>query len=129
MPLNKKYLLIAVIFLIIEILIAVFVHDAFVRPFLGDMLVVILIYTFIKAFIKISYLKAAFIVWIFAILVEVSQHFNLIGILGLQDSEMGKAVLGNSFSWMDILMYSLGIILILFVEKLRHKNASFSACS
>lgn len=124
---NKNYFFVALIFLLIEVIIAVYVHDAFVRPFLGDMFVVILIYTFLKAFVKIGYLQAALLVFVFAILVEISQHLDLIRILGFQDSGIGKAVLGNSFSWIDILMYSLGILLVLVVERLRGGNVSFSS--
>ena len=40
-----------VILLLTEVLIALYVHDAFVRPYIGDVLVVIVIYTFIRIFV------------------------------------------------------------------------------
>ena len=39
------YAIATVILLLIEVLIAVYVHDAFVRPYIGDVLVVVVIYT------------------------------------------------------------------------------------
>ena len=39
------------VLLVIEVLIALFVHDNFVRPYIGDVLVVIVIYTFVRIFI------------------------------------------------------------------------------
>ena len=37
------------IFLAIEVLIALYVHDDFVRPYLGDVLVVVVLYFFVSA--------------------------------------------------------------------------------
>ena len=39
------YAIATVVLLLIEVLIAVYVHDAFVRPYIGDVLVVVVIYT------------------------------------------------------------------------------------
>ena len=39
-----------VIFLV-EFLIARYVHDSFIRPYVGDVLVVILLYTFVRIFV------------------------------------------------------------------------------
>ena len=119
---DKKYFFLALVFFVIEIFIAIYVHDKIIRPFLGDLFVVILIYAFLKAFINIRYIKAALVVWIFAVIVEISQHLEFIKILGFSNSEIGKAVLGNSFSWLDILMYSIGTLLIVFVEWLRREH-------
>ena len=45
------YAIATVILLLIEVLIAIYVHDAFVRPYIGDVLVVVVIYTFIRIFV------------------------------------------------------------------------------
>ena len=45
------YAIATVILLLIEVLIALYVHDAFVRPYIGDVLVVVVIYTFIRIFV------------------------------------------------------------------------------
>ena len=49
---NKKYLFCFIILFLIESLIAIFIHDNFIRPYLGDLLVIILIYCFISIFLK-----------------------------------------------------------------------------
>jgi hypothetical protein len=56
---NKNYFGLAILIFIIEVLIALFVSDSFVRPYLGDVLVVILIYCFIKSFLRLSVLSLA----------------------------------------------------------------------
>ncbi|MDB5208403.1 MAG: hypothetical protein JWR72_3478, partial [Flavisolibacter sp.] len=39
--------------------------------------------------------------------------------LGLGSFKLARVVLGSSFEWMDLLAYSLGIIVVVVVEKLR----------
>ena len=43
------------IFLVIEVLIALYVHDDFVRPYLGDVLVVVVLYFFVRIWIPEKY--------------------------------------------------------------------------
>ena len=79
---NKTYFALAVLLFIIEVLIALYQHDNFVRSYGGDFLVVILLYCFIKSFIVKPVIKTAIAVLIFAYSVEISQYFHLIKLLG-----------------------------------------------
>lgn len=119
---NQKYLAIAILLFLIEILIALFVHDKFIRPYFGDFLVVILIYCFLKSFVNLPVGSAALIVLIFSFVVEMGQYFNLIGILGLQHSAFARTVLGNSFAWIDLMAYVAGILSVVIIEKVYFKH-------
>ena len=121
---NKNYFVLALLLFIVEVLIALYVHDSFYRPYFGDFLVVIFLYCFLKAFVKISVWRAAIIVLLFSFFVEFTQYLNLITLLGLQKSGLAKAVLGTSFSWEDLVCYTAGILCVLFFEKLILKNRS-----
>lgn len=114
---NQKYFAVTLLLFLIEILIALFVHDKFVRPYVGDFLVVILIYCFLKSFLNLSVWIAAFIVLLFSFSIEIMQYFNAIEKLGLQNSAIAKAILGNSFSWIDLLAYGIGILTVISIEK------------
>ena len=57
--LNKTYLTLAVFIFVIEVLIALYVHDNFIRPYVGDVLVVILMYCFVKSFLDVPALALA----------------------------------------------------------------------
>lgn len=114
---NQKYFAITILLFLIECLIALFLHDKFVRPYVGDFLVVILIYCFLKSFLNLPVWIVAFIVLLFSFSIEITQSFNAIGKLGLQNSEIAKALLGNSFSWIDLLAYAIGIFTIIGIEK------------
>lgn len=119
---NQKYLAIAVLLFLIEILIALFVHDKFVRPYFGDYLVVILIYCFLKSFVNLSVWSAALIVLVFSFTVEIGQYFNMIGLLGLQHSAFARTIIGNSFAWIDLMAYVAGILSVVIIEKVCFKH-------
>jgi len=115
---KKQYFILAVLLFIIEVLIALFVHDAIIRPYIGDMLVVILIYCCLKSFFNISVLTAAVSVLIFSFAVETMQYFRIVEVLGLQNNKLAKIIIGTSFAWIDLLVYVLGIAMVLIVEKM-----------
>ena len=115
---SKKYFILTVLLFITEVLIAVFVHDQFVRPYVGDYLVVILIYCFFKSFIKATTWQIAIFTLIFSYTIEALQYFNLVGMLGLQHSRIANIIIGNSFAWADIVAYTLGIATVIGIEKI-----------
>lgn len=119
---KKTYFAFTVLLFLVEILIALFIHDQLIRPYFGDVLVVILIYCFIKSFFSLSVWTTAIIVFCFSFCVEFSQHLNLISKLGLENSGIAKAVLGNSFSYLDLFAYVTGIFCVIIIEKIYFKN-------
>jgi Protein of unknown function (DUF2809) len=97
---------------VVEIFIALFAHDRIVRPFVGDMLVVILIFTLCRTVVKVNYFRLALCVLIFSFAVEIGQYFNLISILGLQHNALARIVIGMTFDVHDLLAYGAGVLLI-----------------
>ena len=113
---QRKYFISTIILFLVEVLIALFVHDNFIRPFLGDVLVVILIYCFIKSFINSPVLITSVAVLLFAYTIEVLQYFNIVKVLGLQNSAVARIIIGTSFEWSDLLAYALGIGLVILLS-------------
>jgi hypothetical protein len=116
---RKNYFIVTILLFIIEVLIALYVRDRIIRPYVGDILVVILIYCFVRSFFKWPVLPVALGVLLFAFFVETLQYLRIIEVLGLQDSNFFRIVIGTSFSWMDIVTYIIGIAIVLIVEKAR----------
>jgi hypothetical protein len=114
---NKNYFGLAILFFCIEVLIALFVNDSFIRPYLGDVLVVILIYCFLKSFLQLPVLTVALFVLIFSFTIEFLQFINIVEKLHLEKSKIARTVIGTSFSWIDLLTYIVGIAIVLVVEK------------
>jgi Protein of unknown function (DUF2809) len=115
---NRVYFILSVLLFGIEILIAKFAHDQFIRPYVGDLLVVILIYCFIKSFLNTPVLITALSVLLFSYTVEILQYFHTVERLGLQKSKFARIIIGTSFEWIDIVAYNLGIIFVLCFEKI-----------
>jgi hypothetical protein len=111
-----KYFIATVLLFLIEIVIAVYAHDAFIRPYGGDFLVVILIYCMVKSFFNTPVYKTALYVLLFSYLMEGLQYIGIVNILGLAHSRIARIIIGTSFAWTDILMYTLGILLVLLLE-------------
>ena len=114
---NRKDLLLAIILFFVEIGIALFVTDTLVRPFVGDVLVVVLIYCFARIFLNADYRWAALGVLIFACAIETLQYFDYVKLLGLEHNRILSVALGRTFEWLDFAAYFAGFLIILAVEK------------
>ena len=115
---RKKYFLLTLILFIVEVLIATFFHGGFIRNYIGDFLVVIFVYCLIRTFFKIPVITVAAGVLIFSYLVEFSQYLDLAKHLGFEKSTLAGIVLGHSFEWFDMVVYTLGIIVVVAIERI-----------
>ncbi|WP_109698207.1 ribosomal maturation YjgA family protein [Chitinophaga deserti] len=125
---SRFYFFLTVLIFLVEVLIALYVHDDFVRPYVGDFLVVVLIYCFVRSFLQAGVVPVATGVLIFSYLVETAQYFNIVKLLGLAHSRAANIIIGNYFAWEDIIAYTLGIIATVGVEMFfRRKKAPAAA--
>ncbi|MGV0994832.1 ribosomal maturation YjgA family protein [Empedobacter falsenii] len=114
---DKKSFIIAIIIFLIEVIIALYIKDKIIRPFVGDILVVIFIYYFIKAFINTKAINIAIFTLFFSFIVEILQYFNFVEMIGLGHNKAARIIIGTSFSWIDLLCYFVGFILLFFIDK------------
>lgn len=112
-----RYFLLTLALFSIEVLIALYVNDSTVRPYVGDYLVVMLVYGAVRTVLRSSVKSQLIGVLLFAYAVEVLQYFRLIAWLGWQDNRLARMVLGSHFEWVDMLAYTLGVITIWFLER------------
>ena len=105
---RKKYALIFLLLFMAEAAIALWVRDDFIRPYLGDVLVTVLLYSFLRIFIRKPGWWLVIGVFVFAAAVEVSQYFNLVELLHLEGSRFFRIVLGSTFDVKDIACYFVG---------------------
>ncbi len=106
--LRLAYLTAFLALLCIEILIGAFVHDAFVRPYVGDILVVILIYCLIRIVKPTGIELLPLYVFIFALAVELLQLIKIVDLLGIPRDSIVANIVGTSFSFIDIICYAVG---------------------
>lgn len=105
-----------IVLLAVEIFIALFVHDSFVRPYIGDVLVVIVLYYFIRIFLPegCRWLPAA--IFVFAVFVEILQYFRLVERLELSDNLFLRVLIGSVFDVKDIVCYGVGCLILAVIE-------------
>ena len=111
------YMILTVILLVVEVLIALFVHDRFVRPYVGDVLVVVVICAFLRIWIPDSIWLLPLYVFLFATGVEILQYFDLVELLGVEGNVFLRTLIGTSFDGKDILCYAAGCVLVWVAER------------
>lgn len=121
---HTRYFILTLVLLLIEVLIAMYVHDAFIRPYVGDFLVVVFLYCLVRSFLKIPVLGAAIAVLLFSFIIETLQYFQFITLLHLQHSTLAKILLGTSFSPADIAVYTISTVTVVMVERLSARSAT-----
>ena len=120
----KTYFLGFILLFIIEVCIALYLHDTIIRPFVGDMLVVLLVYCFVMTVLlltttRIKITIVALSVLVFAFCVEALQATELLQTLGLSENKLASVILGSTFDWLDLVAYIIGTMLIILLEKIR----------
>lgn len=113
---RTAYGIAALILLGVEVLIALFVNDQFVRPYLGDVLAVMLVYAALRAATPMGFTAALCIALVIALVIEVAQALNLLGALGLSDNRLARVVLGGAFDMLDLAAYAAGGAVVSGVE-------------
>lgn len=100
----------SLLLLLIEIAIGLWAHDDFVRPYLGDTLVVILIWSLLRTAFPKGLLWLSGAVLLFAVAVELTQIIPLCDLLGIRNSLL-RVLMGTSFAYGDLLAYAAGCAL------------------
>ncbi len=118
------YAIATLVVFLIEVVIALYVRDDFVRPYGGDILAVVFVYLGFRTITTMSVHVAAGAALGVAFLVEIAQALNIITLVGLADNQIARVVLGTSFAWGDIAAYIAGYVLILICERIRQQSAN-----
>lgn len=112
------YALLFIAILLIEIFIALYVHDNFIRPYGGDILVTVLLCCFIRIFFPNKVRLLPLWVFLFALAVEIGQHFDYVSLLGLGKIKFFRILMGTSFSFADVVCYAVGCAVFFVGEKI-----------
>ena len=115
-----KHILLFFALLITEVLIAIYHFHDIIRYFVGDILVIPLIYCFLRIFLSaISSERLVLCVVIFAFGIETLQYFQIADMLKIE-SVVLRTVIGTTFEFTDLLAYILGGFLIIISEGFFH---------
>ena len=118
------YLVLFTVLMLTEIFIALFVKDNFIRPYVGDILVTVLICNFVRIFIPQGIKLLPVYVFIFATAVEIAQYFDIVKILGFENNRFLSTLIGRTFSLHDIFCYAIGCVLFFIADIFIHRHFS-----
>lgn len=122
MRFHTGYFIKTMVVFTVEVFIALFVHDAFIRPYVGDVIAVAFVYYFLRTFLSCKAVYSALFALLFSFLVEYGQYAEFIYVLGLQHQKWARIVLGTSFSWGDMLCYMIGFLILFVVDPALRKK-------
>lgn len=117
------YIIVFILLLAIEVAIAVFVRDNFIRPFVGDVLVVMLVCAFLRIFIPEKIKLMPVFATTFAVAIEILQYFDFVKLLGLENNIILSTALGRTFDIKDIICYIIGGAIFFIAEIILRRTA------
>ena len=117
---NRRFTYLAIfgLLLAVEVCIALYVRDAFIRPYVGDMLVTLLLCCLIRVIIPCRARLLPLYVFALAACVEIGQYFDMVSLLGLSDNRILSIALGRTFSWPDLICYAVGCVAGFLLDRL-----------
>ncbi len=109
----------------VEVCIALFVHDSFVRPYLGDVLAVVTVYCGARIVFPQRFRWLSVAVMALAVCVELLQLTDFSSLFG--EGSFMAVMLGSTFDPHDLLCYAVGGIVcivcdILILKRRKVKN-------
>ena len=120
------YFLLFLIVFTVEACIAIYIHDDFIRPYVGDVLVTILLCCLLRGIFPDRLHRLPLYVFLFSVLIEFTQLLNITEQMGIKNKII-RIFLGTTFDWKDIVCYAIGCILFYIAEttfKKRRLNQS-----
>ena len=131
MPFSVKYFLAFLVLFLCEIFIGLFVNDSFIRPYVGDILITILLHCLVRIVLpKKPKLLAAYI-FIFSVITELLQLINITKLLEIENKLL-KIVIGTNFDLIDVVCYGFGCIINtsieMFIKNRKRENIYDNKC-
>ena len=112
LALTPRYALWAGLLFGVELGIGLYMHDRFIRPFIGDLLVVWLLFFLCRSLLVTAPSRLLLAVWVFCCAVEFGQYWRLVEVLHLDQVALARIVIGATFDGNDLLAYTLGALLL-----------------
>ena len=117
MKIKHPYLIIFLTLFCLEILIGFYIQQGFIRAIFGDFIVVLMLYYLLKSISSLKAIYLATIVLAFAYLIEFFQYLDVLQRLNIQKNVITNLILGTTFSFTDLIAYSLGVLTAFVFDK------------
>ncbi len=122
MKTRSFYALAALAVFSLEVIIALWVHDTLIRPYIGDSLAVVLVNLALRVVTPLPVLPSVLVSFAIAAILEIGQFFHVLDVLGLNGNRMARIILGTGFDPKDFVAYALGAACALAAESARKQR-------
>ena len=119
--LRLTYGAISVLLFAAELCIALFVKDSFIRPYVGDILVIPLLCSLFRMIVPNKPRFLGLYAVISGVIAEMLQLIRMDEILGIDGTVLG-IIMGSTFDIKDIVCYVTGGILFFILDECLHKS-------
>jgi len=117
-PLNPRATLWVIGLFIVEVLIALYVHDWLIRPYGGDVLAALLVYVAFRVITqRTSSTRLAIAAFATGACLEIFQACQLPERLGLTHNAILRVAVGTTFQWGDLIAYAIGASMAWFIDE------------
>jgi len=107
-----------VLIFVIEVAIAIGTSGGtFIRDSVGDILVIALIYLFLRAAFSMAPIYTAGVAIAIGFVAEALQYVHVAELLGLEPGSILYIIIGNTYSSFDLVMYVIGGLLALAIDQ------------
>ncbi|WP_425228242.1 DUF2809 domain-containing protein [Sphingomonas sp.] len=120
---RRGYAAAAGMLLLVEIAIALWVDDRFVRPHGGDALAVVLVYCGLMAATRWRWPVAVGVALLIAVVIELGQLIGVLRLVGLDGVAVARVVLGSGYDPRDFVAYAVGGLTVVLFETWRNRRA------
>lgn len=110
------FMLSVICFMACVLIVRLFSGNQFIRGFAGDIVVILLIYFFVKIFKDFKPLKLAIFTLLLAFTTEFLQYLKLISVLGLEQNIFAQLIIGAVFDPLDLVAYAIGAIIVYTID-------------
>lgn len=117
MKTKSIYILLAIFVFAIEVVIEKYFKDGFIRYYLGDVLVAVLVYLFFRGVTNVKKNVLAILVLVFTFTVEFLQLIDILEILEIKKNRYTSIVLGHTYSFYDLICYLVGVFGVYILDK------------
>jgi len=118
MRIRLGHLAVAIGLFAVEVAIALWWRDRFVRPYLGDVLAVAMVHFGLRGVTPLNAASASACAFGLGVAIELGQAAHVLTLVGLQHSALARVVFGGVFDPADLVCYGLGGALAFLADRL-----------
>ena len=119
---KPKYFVSALILAVAVYFLANNTQTVFLQQYVKDIALILFIYCFVRGLFRFNAPQVLGFSLFACFLLKLLQVTNFFGWIGIQDQHFLQILIGNVYSWWDILSYTIGFLVLIALDPELKKN-------